>query len=426
MFVLKKKPLIITCVLLAAAIALSAAVFGFGLGKKKGEEQPKADPNTATAYQALSTTEAFADHPLLPTDFDGIFYSADPNGSFEFYEYKNGGFTKIEASGTVTATVSLSNQSIPAKIAYLQRDGKVDGYGLFTTANSDAPVAIYDYVFFRVKTMPDPFSGDALLLLDTKKDDFYRPEKIYEEAYTLDLSNGTTKVFLLQKSRTIGKNGGSRSDFTLLTDALVDHAGSRLLFFTGRYYAETSEQRDVMFRTGNTQTHGFANADFYYARSTKDGIVFLRKTEKGFNAMRYSDRKETTLKEFEGAFGTDYLLSGDVLIGKNGIVYNLATQKEQAFDAPGIKALAAAAVSPDGKRIVLAGEPESGAVNEQRVVYVDLEAGKQKAFTGANLYRLETPELYFIGNDTVFHNRKSTQENKACQLCAIEWAKAFQ
>ena len=161
-----------------------------------------------------------------------------------------------------------------------------------------------------------------------------------------------------------------------------------------------------MFRTGNTQTHGFANADFYYARSTKDGIVFLRKTEKGFNAMRYSDGKETTLKEFEGAFGTDYLLSGDVLIGKNGIVYNLATQKEQAFDAPGIKALAAAAVSPDGKRIVLAGEPESGAVNEQRVVYVDLEAGKQKAFTGANLYRLETPELYFIGNDTVFHNRK--------------------
>ena len=213
MFVLKKKPLIITCVLLAAAIALSAAVFGFGLGKKKGEEQPKADPNTATAYQALSTTEAFADHPLLPTDFDGIFYSADPNGSFEFYEYKNGGFTKIEASGTVTATVSLSNQSIPAKIAYLKRDGKVDGYGLFTTANSDAPVAIYDYVFFRVKTMPDPFSGDALLLLDTKKDDFYRSEKIYEEAYTLDLSNGTTKVFLLQKSRTIGKNGGSRSDF---------------------------------------------------------------------------------------------------------------------------------------------------------------------------------------------------------------------
>ena len=152
-----------------------------------------------------------------------------------------------------------------------------------------------------------------------------------------------------------------------------------------------------MFRTGNTQTHGFANADFYYARSTKDGIVFLRKTEKGFNAMRYSDGKETTLKEFEGAFGTDYLLSGDVLIGKNGIVYNLATQKEQAFDAPGIKALAAAAVGPDGKRIVLAGEPESGAVNEQRVVYVDLEAGKQKAFTGANLYRLKRRSCILSG-----------------------------
>ena len=426
MFVLKKKPLIITCVLLAAAIALSAAVFGFGLGKKKGDEQPKADPNAAAAYQALSTTADFADHPLLPTDFDGIFYSADPNGNFEFYEYKNGAFTKIDASGTVTATVSLSNQNIPAEITYLKRDGKVDGYGLFTTSNSDAPVAIYDYVFFRVKTMPKQFSGVALLLLDTKKDDFYQAEKVYEEAYTLNLSTGKTKEFLLQKSRTIGENGGSRSDFTLLTDALVDNAGSRLLFFTGRYYAETSAQRDVMFRTGSTQTHGFANADFYYARSTKDGIVFLRKTEQGFNAMRYSDGKEATLKEFEGAFGTDYLLSGDVLIGKSGAVYNLATQKEQAFDAPGLKALAAAAISPDGKRLVLAGEPESGAVNEQKMVYIDLESGKQKAFTGADLYRLETPELYFIGNDTVFHNRKSTQEGKACQLCAIEWAKAFQ
>ena len=115
-----------------------------------------------------------------------------------------------------------------------------------------------------------------------------------------------------------------------------------------------------------------------------------------------------------------------MLIGKSGAVYNLATQKEQAFDAPGLKALAAAAISPDGKRLVLAGEPESGAVNEQKMVYIDLESGKQKAFTGADLYRLETPELYFIGNDTVFHNRKSTQEGKACQLCAIEWEKAFQ
>ncbi len=74
---------------------------------------------------------------------------------------------------------------------------------------------------------------------------------------------------------------------------------------------------------------------------------------------------------------------------------------------------------------MLAGTPENGAVNEQRIVYVDLEAGKQKAFTGADLFRLETPEFSFIGNDTVFHNRKSTQEGKACQLCAIEWAKVF-
>lgn len=424
-FVLKKKPLIITCILLVAAIALTVAVFGFGLGKKKETEQPKASPNAAASYQALSTTADFADHPLLPTDFDGVFYTADPNGNFEFYEYKNGAFTKIDASGTVTATVSLSNQNIPAKITYLKRDGKVDGYGLFTTAISDAPVAIYDYGFFHVKTMPEKFSGDALLLLDTKKDDFYKPDKVYEEAYTLNLSTGKTKVFLLQKSRTIGENGGSRSDFTLLTDALVDNAGSRLLFFTGRYYAEDSEKRDVMFRTGSTQTHGFANADYNYARSTDKGIVFLRKTDKGFNVMRFSNEKEAVLKEFEGTFGTDYLLSGDTLIGKNGTVYNLATQKEQAFDAPGLKELAAAAVSPDGKRLVLAGTPENGTVNEQRIVYVDLEAGKQKAFTGADLFRLETPELTFIGNDTVFHNRKSTQEGKACQLCAIEWAKVF-
>ena len=44
MFVLKKKPLIITCVLLAAAIALSAAVFGFGLGKKREKSSQRLIP----------------------------------------------------------------------------------------------------------------------------------------------------------------------------------------------------------------------------------------------------------------------------------------------------------------------------------------------------------------------------------------------
>lgn len=423
---MKKKPLIITCVLLAAAIALTAAVFGFGLGKKKAPEQPKADPGAAAAYQALSATAEFAGHPLLPTDFDNVFYAADPNGNFEFYEYKEGAFTKIEPSGTVSAIAELSGQNIPAKITYLERNGKVDGYGLYTTANSDAAVAIYNYVFFRVKTMPEKFSkGSALLLLDTKRDDFYNPNKVYEETYYLDLKTGRTSVFLLQQSRTIGENGGSRSDFTLLTDELIDHTGSRLLFFTGRYYAADSEKRDVMFRTGTKQTHGISNADYYYARSVDQGVIFLRKTDDGFNAMLFSDEKESVLKEYKGAFGTDYVRSGDLLIGKNGTVSNLATQREQTFDAPGLKALAAAAVSPDGKRIVLAGTPETGAVNEQRIVYVDLESGKQKAFTGADLFRLETPELTFIGNDTVFHNRKSTQEGKASQLCAIEWEKVF-
>lgn len=423
---MKKKPLILTCILLAAAIALTAAVFGFGLGKQKEPEQPKVDSNAAAAYQALSSTAEFAGHPLLPTDFDNVFYAADPNGNFEFYEYRDGAFSKIEASGTITAAAELSGQNIPAKITYLERDGRVDGYGLYTTANSDAPVAIYNYVFFRVKSMPEKFSnGSALLLLDTKRDDFYNPDKVYEETYYLNLKNGRTSVFLLQRSRTIGDNGGSRSDFTLLTDALIDNAGSRLLFFTGRYYAADSEKRDVMFRTGSKQTHGISNADYYYARSTDDGVVFLRKTETGFNVMRFSNEKESALKEFTGTFGTDYLLSGDTLIGKDGTAYNLATQKEQSFDAPGLKVLAAAAVSPDGKRLALVGTPENGAVNEQKIIYIDLEAGKQKSFTGANLFRLETPELYFIGNDTVFHNRPSTQEGKAIQLCAVEWAKAF-
>lgn len=423
---MKKKSLIITCVLLAIAIALTVAVFGFGLGKQKESMQPKADPNAAAAYQALSSTAEHAGRPLLPTDFENVFYAADPNGNFEFYEYKGGAFVKIEASGAVTAAAELSGQNIPAKITYLERNGRIDGYGLYTTANSDAAVAIYNYVFFRVKSMPEKLSkGNALLLLDTKRDDFYNPNKVYEETYSLNLNTGRASAFLSQQSRTIGANGGSRSDFTLLTDTLVENAGSRLLFFTGRYYAADSDKRDVMFRTGSKQTRGISNADYCYARSTEQGVVFLRKTEKGFNAMRLRDEKESILKEFEGVFGKDFLISGDTLIGKNGTVYNLATQKEQTFDALGIKELASAAVSPDGKRLALAGTKENGAANEQKIVYVDLEAGNQKAFTGAELFSLETPNLYFIGNDTVFHNRKSTQEGKASQLCAIAWAKAF-
>ncbi|MBR5619963.1 MAG: hypothetical protein IKW76_09530, partial [Clostridia bacterium] len=158
-------------VLAAAAVGLFFYSGGFN------PERPTAEPETTrmemvtkpASADGLITRRVAAEYPLMPTEIEGVFVSANPLGQFEFYDYADGAFTACTDAKELDVTVTCSHQQLPAKLYYLQRGDTLAGYGLFR--NSQYPdVRLYDYAFLHAVNMPAGYgSGDAMLLADFDK-----------------------------------------------------------------------------------------------------------------------------------------------------------------------------------------------------------------------------------------------------------------
>ena len=61
-------------------------------------------------------------------------------------------------------TVPLSGQQIPVKIPYVERDGVLSGFGVFSTENTDSNVYIYSFVMFKVQNLPASLRQNGQLL----------------------------------------------------------------------------------------------------------------------------------------------------------------------------------------------------------------------------------------------------------------------
>lgn len=70
----------------------------------------------------------------MKTDISSVVYTVDTAGTVQFYEFKGKSYDPIDPTGTMDVTVSLSGQQIPAKIYYVERDGVLTGYGVYTGA----------------------------------------------------------------------------------------------------------------------------------------------------------------------------------------------------------------------------------------------------------------------------------------------------
>lgn len=105
----------------------------------------------------------------MKTDISSVVYTVDTAGTVQFYEFKGKSYDPIDPTGTMDVTVSLSGQQIPAKIYYVERDGVLTGYGVYTAQSAQTPVYIYDFVMFRVANLPSAYAADGkcLLLLHT-------------------------------------------------------------------------------------------------------------------------------------------------------------------------------------------------------------------------------------------------------------------
>ena len=332
-----KKLKIILSVLLVVLIGAAAVVFTgvLDINKKLNKpEKPSDSPNAiGTDYKATYTANTAVSLPLMKTEFEDIFYTMSKQGEVHFYQASAGTLTEIPESGNFEVKAECSSQKLPAVIHYIEKDGKTDGYGLFT--NIIYPdVLLYDYAFFKVTNMFGGFDdgkGTLLMMLDVDNTRFYKEDKVYSEIFYL-YSDHTSKHFLSEDQRTVAMDGRVKTDYKMFTNNILAQGDSKnVLFFSSRYYVSYDETglADI-FTSGGSGTNvdniryikNVASLNFW--RNGSDTYYFEKNYEdNSFSLYRYDGEKATEVKKFGGDIKKDYLISGEFILTKStGEVYN--------------------------------------------------------------------------------------------------------
>jgi hypothetical protein len=347
--------------------------------------------STGTDYRDTYVTDTNVGLPLLKTAFDGVFFTMSQSGEVKFYELNvDGELGQIEETGSYEVSAACSSQKLPAIIHYIERDGVVDGYGLFT--NELYPdVLLFDYGFFRVTNMFSGFSsGDTLLMLiDTDKTRFYKQDKIYSEAFYL-YSDHTSKNFLSEDQRQPDMDGKMKSDYKMFTNDILDQGdNSNVLFFSSRYYEDYSEKGYAdIFTSGGSGTNvdnvryavGIASLNFW--RSGSNTFYFANNDDgKSFTLKKTDGKTASDVKTFSGDIDDDYIISGQYILSKStGEVYNCVTGDTKTIDYSCFKSGFTPdmfVISDNGSYAVVRGASSSGKAS---CGYVDFESGTVTAY----------------------------------------------
>lgn len=372
------KTLKIVAIVLAVTTVISAGAFFFTRGGDDVLEEivkPAEYSYSESKYtlsEALSVKGASGEI-YMPTDLEGVYYTATLGGDVAFYEY-NGTFTPSTLEKkTLSVTIKASYESIPVKVHYVTRDGKVFGCGVFTS-DMDSSVKVYSYAFLKLTKKPAGYGDGYLLLADFDKDNFYNPNKLWSEIYSVSLENGKTSTYVSNNTRLIDKNGAFRSDWTLLTDDFIENLGDAKYFLSSRYYNsdDKGKRADVMVLS-NAYRPSIVVSDILGLWFVNDGngMHYLKKTDGGFTNI-VNNGSETVLATFEGDYFTDYLQDGKYLVNKNALtVTDLLTGAVTTLGKADITAADGFSVSPDGSHFVFAfnGRENSIGTRIQQLVY---------------------------------------------------------
>ena len=365
-----KKKFTIILAVLAVVCVFAVLVFSGVIGgnSRRGGEEASTDDNAVAmsdSYKTAVVASESGEQPYLPADMDGIYYKMTTDGAVTFYRYADHAFTPIDATGTYTATVTLSETDIEAEITYYQDGGAITGYGLYTAESGS--YHLYPYALFHLTGYGSQYAGKSskscLLLVDTTEDDFYSSDKVYEESFIFNYADSSTSRSLTEASRTIGLNGAKRSDYFVLNAMTVEASVDHQLFFTGRQYAETDERVDL-FRSGgsgnNTDNITIASDVLCnWVKAVDGGILYLTVDDKENVVLeRFDTDKEASeiVHTFEGIKRDGILASGDYfyLISTNTI-YSVADDKEIALAYDNASSLTVDSFTANGDVFTLRG-----------------------------------------------------------------------
>lgn len=312
---------------------------------------------------------------LVQTDIPDVFYGYSSTYELQYYQYKDNKMIPVKSTGTVNASIDMGNESIPVKIDYVQLGGKIFGTGLFV-ANKSENVYFYDMIAFQLVNLPKGYSeeGKALLLATTNKNVLTQKVTLWPESFVVDLETGKTSRFLKVINRNIDiTTGAGVEDFCMLTNEGYNASG-KIPFITAREYEAGSGQLDIFVKSGKDEKL-FAN-DIYGKFLLTDGnsVIFMRKTDKGFDVIRKTGEDETVTGSFYGTMGTNYMYSGDYIFNKNdGKLYNLKTGDVKNVIGYRMSA-EMMSVSPDGKYLVMLGTVTN--MMDYQVHIFNLETGE--------------------------------------------------
>ena len=275
----------------------------------------------------------------MKTDFENVFFTMTKEGAVTFYEVNGGSITAIPETGSFEVTAECSSQKLPAVIHYIERDGKTNGYGLFT--NILYPdVLLYDYAFFKVTDMFNAFAdkkGTLLMMLDINYERFYSDEKIYSEIFYL-YADHTSEHFLSENQRTIDIYARMKSDYKMFTDdILAQSSDSNVLFFSSRNYVSFDESNQVDIFTSGGSGNNVDNVVYiedidtlHFWRDGKDTYYFAKTDEEdSFVLKKHSGNDSESIASFSGDPDEDYIIKGSFILSRlTGDIYNVLTKNK--------------------------------------------------------------------------------------------------
>ena len=218
----------IIAIILAVIAAGSAAVYFI-------TKQPKAEPEPEPVIEDFSLTQSEYSKAIetvgsngeifLPTDREGLYYTATLKNKIEYYIYTGGKFEKAKYEVKKTkVSLGASNISIPVEISYIDAGGLIVGYGV-TTSDLNKDLKLYEYAFVKIAKKSAGYGEGYWLLADFEKNNFYSPEKVYSEIYNYKIGDSKVNTAVNQNTRLIDRNGTYRQDWTMLTDEFIKNLG---------------------------------------------------------------------------------------------------------------------------------------------------------------------------------------------------------
>lgn len=388
-----------------AAASVGLVFYSGGLNPNKAPEQETTPQSqiVAEASDGFVQKRAQVDYPMMPTDIENVFVSANPYGKFAFYDYADGTFTPCNDMQTMDIKVTCSHQEIPTTLYYLERDGKKTGYGLFLTILYEDDVRLYNYAFFRLLSMPQGYgSGDAMLLVDFDEMDFARQDKTYSEVFSFDMATGKSQLLTSNNGRTVDQYGRLRPDWAMMNDAIYALGGQKI-YLSGRNYQIKDNLADLIVNldTSNTKPTWISTGIYKNFMHTENGTMYyVKPTEQGFDLYAMTaDGTETKKGAFVGSV-EDYLFKGDYMLDKNTLALTCLSTGENKGTAKRGSVMNAAtdfSVSPDGKKAVILCDGE-----KQAAILMDIAAGTCKECADTGLFTNVCDQGVWVSADSFF------------------------